>query len=173
MSRRKAIPSRLTLFDAPAGPPVPVDQPAVLPPEPVAPSYIKHGAFRMPCRPGEQTALQWFCVCDPSGAYRDALAILYAVVFRDGKPVAMSCPVLGQRWDAVRDYLYDCVGPFYSAAYAYAVRILELPEADVPPLCYFTTAHSTETRAEQRDVPHLGDVRPKVARKEVKAVATC
>ncbi len=169
MKRRPAS-GQLSLFDALATTPVaparvrqdPTSPPKARPPEPLSPPYIVNGAFIMPYRPGETTAKQWFCVCDPSGAYRDALAILYAVIFREGSPVAISCPVLGQRWDALRDYGDDCIAPFYEAVYVYAAGILDVPQDTVPGLCYFTCAHSTETRAEQRDVPPLGSVRPEI-----------
>ncbi|WP_428558567.1 MAG: terminase gpA endonuclease subunit [Solidesulfovibrio sp. DCME] len=61
---------------------------------------------------------------DPSGAPRDALAILYGIVEgKGGRPAAIVCPALGRRWVSRGSYCEDCLMPFYRAAHEQAARL--------------------------------------------------
>jgi len=102
----------------------------------------------------EVKSMQWRCYRAPDGSPRVALALLYAVVFRAGAPVAIECPVLERRWDAVTDYLRDSVVPFYAASSAYAAELLHLPVATAESLAFFTLAKAGETS------PLLNDIDP-------------
>lgn len=147
---RKSLPGRLSLFDLlpPPGAVQPEPTPRPCPAEPVAQPQIVDGACVIPIRPDETTLLQWYCASD--GSCRNALAVLHATIFRDGAPVAIVCPIFGQRWDAVRDYGWDCVDPFYRALYPYVATQLGIPEGQFTDRAHLSVASQNETRPELR-----------------------
>jgi len=166
---RKSLPGRLSLLDL-------LPSPATVPPEPapqpvvIAPEFIRDDALIIPPCDVETSNKCWYCVCDPSGASRDAVAILYGVEYRKGHPFAIICPLLKQRWDTVLHYCDDCLFSFHRAARAYAADLLGLAPENLDGLTYTTIAWRNEERPILRDMPHRGNVRPRVAVEPAQAV---
>ncbi|MHC1791836.1 hypothetical protein [Solidesulfovibrio sp.] len=188
MKRRKSLPGHLSLLDLPSGVLVSgnfsggqvadlnklaakVDDSRASEPVVVEPPFMKNGALILPPSAVDCSNKNWFCVCDPSGAYRDAIALLYGTDQRKGQPVGIICPELGQRWDVKTDYCKDCLFPFYRAARAYAADTLGCSPEDLEGLTYVTIAWRGEERPILRDVPHLGAHRARRSREEGKEVA--
>jgi hypothetical protein len=187
MSRRKLIPGRLSLFQASApAAPMPSVPAAAAPAEPTVPDvvpsswgtipqpeYFRDGRFWLP--PGikrEGASKHWFCVCHPDGSYRDAVAILYVTYDReDHASVVLDCPALGRRWEERGNWIQDVLSPSMAAMSAHAAELLGLTLEEIRDRAYVTLAWRGEDRPVQRDVSHLGSVRPRVPREETKEPA--
>lgn len=172
MSRRKPSKGQLSFFDLPAGKPTPAAVKAVI--KAIADPGVQTICLTVdaPGRSAEEVMAHyaapgavntshkgWFCVRQPDGSPRDALAVLYGIEYDQGQPVAISCPALNRRWDRCgRAYCDVVLAPFYEAVSAYAAADLGLSKEALQGLTYVTVAWHGETRPILRDESHRGNV---------------
>lgn len=130
--------------------------------------FFRDGQFELP-EGQSQPPKGLYCVMDPAGAPRDALRILLVhVQDRDRSRVGVEVPVLNQGWQAGDDWVANVFTPSQNAILAWAAAELGLPPELVRPLCYTTSAWAGEDRAVIRDEPHLGPIRERVERRNLR-----
>ncbi|MGE4536525.1 MAG: hypothetical protein AB7D37_05560 [Desulfovibrio sp.] len=189
--KRRPTPGQLSLFDTPGGmsasvrktpPPAPPldpkpmthDKPRRQSPQIIQPDYMRDGMLYLPKGIVQPPCMaNWYCVVSDDGK-RDALTVLYRIYNKnDAKELedisgVLEIPILGKCWEDHGNWLQDVYSPAIDALEAYAAETLGTSILGVKLRHYLVVAHSQEQRFEQRDVPHLGTVRPQV-RSEVAA----